>query len=74
MDKILFEYHMKKHGFTQKTLARAIGISETTLCRKLSAPKGGKRFDFTQSEIKLIAQRLELTPDDVWQVFFSDEE
>lgn len=74
MDKILFEFHMKKHDFTQKTLARAIGISEATLSRKLSAPKGGKRYDFTQSEIKKIAKRLELTPDDVWRVFFSGDD
>lgn len=74
MDKILFEFHMKKHGDNQDTLARAIGISRATLSRKLSAPKGGKRYDFTQSEIKKIAMRLELTPDDVWRVFFSGDD
>lgn len=74
MDKILFEYHMKKNGYTQRTLARVIGITEATLSRKLSAPEGGKRYDFTQSEIKAVAQILHLTPEDVWRIFFDGEE
>lgn len=66
MDANLLRYHVKKNGDTNTELASAIGIAESTLYRKLR----GEDAEFTQSEIKSIVARYELTPDETKKIFF----
>ena len=68
MDANLLRYHIKRNGDTHWKLATAIGIGESTLYRKLQ----GKDSEFTQSEIKSIVERYNLTADDVLKIFFGD--
>lgn len=68
MDTNLLRYHVKRNGDTHWKLATAMGIAESTLYRKLQ----GKDSEFTQSEIKSIAKRYNLSAEDVIKIFFGD--
>lgn len=61
----LFKSKMKLYGDTQESLAEHLGIAFTTLNRKI---RGGG--DFVQSEIKCIALKYELTPEELKEIFF----
>lgn len=54
-------------GYTQKSLAREIGISPS----KLSNKENG-RAKFTMSDIGNIAKVLHLTADDIARIFFAE--
>lgn len=64
----LSEYRaaMARMGLTQKNVASALNINETTLWRKLR--RGG---DFTRSEINILIDLLHI--EDVEAVFFAPE-
>ena len=57
---------MKEKGFTQKSLARAIGVNYCHFGRKL---KG--EFPFTQREIFDICVTLDIDPMSIGEYFFS---
>ena len=67
MKKNLLESKMKLHGDRQSDLADAIGISLQTFNKKLN---GNDSAGFTQSEIKKIIERYNLTADEVMKIFF----
>ena len=55
------------HGDTMAILADHLGISRQTLTLKVSGVN-----DFTQSEIKLIILRYNLTPEETNAIFFGE--
>ena len=62
----LFKSKMKLYGDTQESLAENLGICYTTLNRKIRGAG-----DFVQSEIKSIAVKYELTPEELEEIFFA---
>lgn len=60
--------YMERHGDTMDTLAIALKIHPHTLYMKMS---GGRGQQFNQGELKTIAERYALTPQEVFDVFFS---
>ena len=58
---------MKGFGDTQQDLAKVLGITNSTMSWKMRG-----RSDFTQSEIKAIIERYDLTGDEVKYMFFED--
>ena len=66
MNVNLLRSKMALKGDTQVSLAEAIGITANTLWFKMS-----QRKDFKQGEINAIAQRYDLTPDEIQQIFFN---
>ena len=67
MDRARFKSVMVLHGDTQRTLAEALEIAELTLSKKLN-----EKNEFTQSEIKAIKNRYNLTPDEVDAIFLTN--
>jgi hypothetical protein len=57
-------------GDTQGTLAEAIGMTPPRLSSKITEWNGA---EFTQSEIKIIKERYNLTNDEVDAIFFADD-
>lgn len=59
---------MKECGYTQEKLARAIGISKSTLNLKLK-----NKASFYHPEMKKICEVLNITGEDVYAIFFTLE-
>lgn len=59
---------IKERGFTQKTLAPVIGISEGQLSQKLNG-----NYAFKQTEIQMLCQALDIQSDAIGEYFFSPE-
>jgi transcriptional regulator with XRE-family HTH domain len=57
---------MKLHGDTQESLSDYLGISFTTMNRKINGLN-----EFVQSEIKSIALKYKLTTDEIKEIFFN---
>ena len=57
-------------GDTNETLAEAIKITPNRLSSKITEWNGA---EFTQSEIKVIKERYNLTNDEVDEIFFADD-
>jgi hypothetical protein len=68
MKKNLLESKMKLHGDIQSDLAEAIGISLQTFNRKLNGADGA---EFTESEIKTIRERYNLTDAEAVEIFLT---
>lgn len=66
MDYSKLKAKMVEKGFNQKKLAKEIGISESHFVRKL---KG--EYPFTQKEINLICQILEIEQVEIGSYFFT---
>lgn len=66
MNVQLLKSKMVLHGDKQEDLARVLGIEKNTIRHKLY-----QKNDFKQSEIKLIAERYNLTADEIKKIFFS---
>lgn len=66
MDKSKLKAIAFEHGYTYSTLATSIGINKSTFYRKLN--EDGERFSV--KEIKAIAEKLSLTKEDVFNIFF----
>ena len=60
---------MALHGDTQGSLAQALEMAQETLSRKLN-----EQGEFSQSEIKVIKNRYNLTPEEVDAIFFKNGE
>lgn len=63
--KSLFET-IREFGDTQSELARMLGITEATLSLKING-----KAEFKQSEVKAIADRYDLTGEEIKSMFFS---
>lgn len=63
--KSLFET-IREFGDTQSGLARMLGITESTLSWKING-----KSEFKQSEIKVIADRYNLTGEEIKSMFFA---
>lgn len=59
---------IKECGFTQRTLAKAIGISNSTLSAKLN-----NKNAFTATEIAAICRLLDIAKHEVGEYFFAEE-
>lgn len=66
MNKELLKSIMILNKDTQKDLADYLGMTQGTLSFKMTG-----RNDFTRSEIKMIIDRYNLTPEQVNQIFFN---
>ena len=69
MDKTKFKSVMVLHGDTQGRLAQALEMAQETLSRKLN-----EQGEFSQSEIKAIQNRYNLTPEEVDAIFLKNGE
>ncbi len=69
MNKQAFKAVMILHGDTQRTVAKALGISAQTVGDKLNG-----LTDFKQSEIKTLIKRYGLTPAQVDNIFFEADQ
>lgn len=69
MNVALFKYFMAKNGDTNKSLASALNIHETTLSNKLNSPAQ----NFSRSEIAAIAERWNLGKNDFLDIFFDSK-
>lgn len=61
-------YLVKKRLGSLKKYADALGISAVALNEKLQG-----RSQFTQGEIAKTQQLFNLTPEEVWQIFFANK-
>lgn len=68
MDAHLLKYYCYKNGFSLARLAEALGMSESTLYRKISGDS-----DFYRHEIIEIRGILKLSPDEISKIFFDRE-
>lgn len=67
MDAILLEAACKRKGLTNQHVAQLLGMDESTFYRKR---KG--LTDFTRKEIQKLRSILNLTPEDVDEIFFTE--
>lgn len=63
----LFKSKLALNNKTIKEVAGAVGINEATLYRKINGTS-----DFTRNEIQLIRQFLNLSSEDVEEIFFAE--
>lgn len=66
MDRALLEFHMRKHGDNQGTLARALGLSQSSISERFNG-----RTEFRKDEIGAISKRYNLNADDIMAIFFA---
>lgn len=66
MDTSLLEYFMKKKGVSKKDLAECIDVKYNAICLRLSG-----KIEFKRSEISKIAKLLELSKEQVINIFFN---
>ena len=68
MDTAKLKAQMVLHNETQEVLANALGVTTPRVSLKINGKQGAQ---FTQSEIAIIKNRYNLTPEEVDQIFFS---
>ena len=68
MDYSKLRGRIKECGYTQKSLAGGIGISEGQFCQKLTG-----KYPFTQKEIDKICDVLKISVNEIGLFFFSPE-
>ena len=59
---------IKEFGDTQEEVAKYLGITQSTLSWKING-----KAEFKQSEIKSLAERYLLSPEEIAEVFFEKE-
>lgn len=64
--KNLFLAKLKEKELTQEDAAKIIGVTATSLYRKMNG-----KSDFTRNEIQLFRSELSLASEDVEAIFFS---
>lgn len=67
MDKNLLIYYMKRAEDSTDDLAAALGIHPLTLRDKING-----KTEFKKSEIEAVIRRYDLTPEEVFKVFFTE--
>jgi len=70
MNKNLLKATMIAHGDNFKTLAEYLGITVSTLSKKINEKR---KAGFNQPEIMMIKNRYSLTADEVDTIFFGNE-
>lgn len=70
MNKNLFVSVMKREGETQAQLAEAMGLSPSRLNAKINEWNGAA---FTQSEIRFVVSRYNLSNDEICAIFFDQK-
>ena len=70
MDTRRLKAVMVINGDTNADLAKALGITPSTLSRKSNGTDGA---DFNQTEIATIKARYSLTPKEIDAIFFADD-
>ena len=68
MDTARLKAKIVLNGETQEVLANALGVAIPRVSLKINGKQGAQ---FTQSEIAIIKNRYNLTPEEVDQIFFS---
>lgn len=66
MDALKLKWHMNKHNDTVPILAEFLGVNKITLYSKIR----NEKQEFTQGEIKKIAERYSLTANEINEIFF----
>lgn len=69
MNKFLLRSKMALFGDNNSLLAECIGISKQRFSAKINETKGA---EFTQSEIKKIKDRYNLTEEEIESIFFNN--
>nr|WP_314514804.1 DUF739 family protein [uncultured Peptostreptococcus sp.] len=69
MNKAKLKSVMVLRGFTQTMLAEEVGLSEQRLSAKINSKNGA---EFNQGEILKIKKILDLSSDDIINIFFDD--
>ncbi len=64
--KNLFKAKAVEKGYDMKQISNCLGISESTLYRKMSG-----NSDFTRNEIQLLRQFLSLSMEEIDAIFFA---
>lgn len=59
---------IKEFGDTQEEVAKYLGITQSTLSWKING-----KAEFKQSEIKSLAERYLLSPEEIAEIFFEKE-
>lgn len=59
---------IKEFGDTQEKVAKYLGITQSTLSWKING-----KAEFKQSEIKSLAERYLLSPEEIAEIFFEKE-
>ena len=59
---------MLRHNETGEDLAKALGITRTTLSAKMN----NRTAEFTQKEIAIIKDHYDLSPERMTEIFFAD--
>lgn len=67
VDKARLRSIIVLNGDTQGVLAKVMGCSQQTLSAKINEKEGS---EFTQSDIRAIKDRYDLTPEEVDAIFF----
>lgn len=67
MNISLLKYLMEQKGVTKNDLATAIGVKYNAICSRLSG-----KIEFKRIEIKTIINLLNLTDEQVMDVFFKE--
>jgi hypothetical protein len=70
MNKRLFKVKMLLFGETNQTVADALHITPQRNSAKVNGTNGA---EYTQGEIMILKNRWNLTPDEVDQIFFTNE-
>ena len=68
MNKMLLRSFIVKFDGNQENLAKAMGISHSTLSAKMNEKNGA---EFRQKEIEFISRRYHLTCDEICNIFFA---
>lgn len=68
MNSNLLKAEMVKKGINGQTLSEEIGISESAFYRKMNGSS-----QFTQGEIRSIADALQMTRETIFAIFFDPE-
>ena len=66
MDKAKLKSYMALHGHTNKDLADMLNISEQSVSAKINE----NGTEFKQGEIRIIAEKYNLPPEEVVAIFF----
>ena len=64
-DRFLLEMYLRKAGFTQESISKAMGITSVSFRRKLK-----NITEFKQSEIAFLSDHLNLTLEEREKIFF----
>lgn len=67
-DQKMLKEIMKAHGERNKDLAAALGVSP----QNFSMTWNGRQ-KFSLAQVRIIALRYDLTPDQVWDIFLKEE-